>query len=470
VVIQIEDPEIAQRRLGRPALFGLGQDIPLGIVPDRMHAWVIRRDRHGDPKAAFQPEIVNVPSIGPDEVLVLVMAAGVNYNGVWAALGRPVSPMDMHDQDFHIAGSDAAGIVWAVGSNVRNWRVGDEVVAHCCQADGDDEECNGGDPMLSPSQRIWGYETSFGAFAQFARLQATQLLPRPKHLSWEASACYALVLATAYRMLFGHPPHMIGPGKTVLVWGAAGGLGSMAIQLAALVGARAIAVVSDDAKAEHARRLGAVDVINRSKFSCWGPPPSVDSGDAYALYLKRVKDFGRAVRQAAGSGGEVDIVFEHPGRDTFAVSSFIAKRGGMVVFCAATSGYDLTFDARYVWMRQKRIQGSHFANLKQAAEANRLVLAGQIDPCLSEVFSWNQLPEAHSKMLQNQHSPGNMAVLIHSARMGEGQQEIGSRSLTRWAQPRIMHQALRRMDSEKEQGIDDRRDRGRAGEINVNPE
>ncbi|WP_395676060.1 zinc-binding dehydrogenase [Inquilinus sp.] len=126
------------------------------------------------------------------------------------------------------------------------------------------------------------------------------------------------------------------------------------------------------------------------------------------------------MRQAAGPGGEVDIVFEHPGRDTFAVSSFLVKRGGMVVFCAATSGYDLTFDARYVWMRQKRIQGSHFANLKQAAEANRLVMAGRIDPCLSEVFPWDQLPEAHARMLRNQHPPGNMAVLVHSGRAGEG--------------------------------------------------
>jgi crotonyl-CoA carboxylase/reductase len=400
-------------------VFGLGQDIPPGVVPERMHAWTLRRERHGDPSTAFQQEVVDVPEIGPDEVLILVMAAGVNYNGVWAALGHPVSPLDFHDHPFHIAGSDASGIVWAVGSNVRNWRVGDEVVAHCCQVDGDDEECNGGDPMLSSSQRIWGYETSYGAFAQFTRVQAAQLLPRPRHLTWEASACYTLVLATAYRMLFGHAPHVLGPGKTVLVWGAAGGLGSMAIQLAAIVGARSIAVVSDEAKAAHARKLGAAATINRSQFDCWGTPPPIGSTE-HAAYLDKVKVFGRAVRQAAGRGGEVDIVFEHPGRDTFAVSSFLVKRGGMVVFCAATSGYDLTFDARYVWMRQKRIQGSHFANLKQAAEANRLVMAGRIDPCLSEVFTWDQLPAAHARMLRNQHPPGNMAVLVHAARSGEG--------------------------------------------------
>jgi crotonyl-CoA carboxylase/reductase len=399
----------------RPDLFEIGQPVPLGVVPRRMHAWTIRRERHGEPQSAFRSEIVNVPAPGANEVLILVMAAGVNYNGVWAALGQPFSVLDLHDEPFHIAGSDASGIVWAVGSNVRQWKVGDEVVAHCSQVDGQDEECNGGDPMLSPSQRIWGYETSYGSFAQFARVQATQLMPRPKHLTWSASACYTLTLATAYRMLFGHEPHVLRPGHSVLVWGAAGGLGSMAIQLAALAGARPIAVVSDDSKIDFVKRLGAVGVINRSDFSCWGAPPPIDSTSAYAAYIDGVKKFGKAIWQALGEKRDVDMVFEHPGRNTFAASCYVVKRGGMVVFCAATSGYDLTCDARYIWMRQKRIQGSHFANLKEAAEANRLVIDGRIDPCLSEVFPWHQLPQAHAKMRSNQHLPGNMAVLVQAS-------------------------------------------------------
>ncbi|CAB3764450.1 crotonyl-CoA carboxylase/reductase [Paraburkholderia humisilvae] len=406
-------------RVDQHDIFEPGCDIPLGVVPKRMHAWTIRRERHGEPSVAFAREVVDVPSIGPDDVLVLVMAAGVNYNGVWAALGYPVSVLDFHDEPFHIAGSDAAGIVWAVGSNVRRWKVGDEVVVHCCQVDGDDEECNGGDPMFSPSQRIWGYETSYGSFAQFTRVQATQLVPKPGHLSWEESACYMLTLATAYRMLFGHRPHVLGPGQSVLIWGAAGGLGSMAIQLAAMVGARPLAVVSDETKEAFVKQLGATGVLNRSKFSCWGVPPT-DSPADYALYMENVKRFGKAIWQAAGEKRDVDMVFEHPGRATFPVSCFVVKRGGMVVFCAATSGYDIGFDARYVWMRQKRIQGSHFANLKQAAEANRLVMSGKIDPCLSEVFAWDQLALAHQKMHLNKHAPGNMAVLVHADRSGAG--------------------------------------------------
>ncbi|MEE1544802.1 MAG: crotonyl-CoA carboxylase/reductase, partial [Alphaproteobacteria bacterium] len=385
---------------------------------EKMHAWTIRRERHGEPEAAMVDEVVPVPEIDSHEVLVMVMAAGVNYNGVWAALGVPVSVFDVHGADYHVAGSDASGIVWAVGSKVTRWKVGDEVVIHCNQDDGDDEECNGGDPMFSPSQRIWGYETPDGSFAQFTRVQAQQLMPRPKHLTWEESGCYVLTLATAYRMLFGHRPHILRPGHNVLVWGAAGGLGSMAIQLIATAGANAIAIISDEDKRDFVTQLGARGVINRKDFDCWGQLPDVGNAKAYGDYAKRVRAFGKAIWGITGKGNDVDFVFEHPGEQTFPVSCFVVKRGGMVVFCAGTTGYNLTFDARFVWMRQKRIQGSHFANLKQAAQANRLMVDRRIDPCMSEVFSWHDIPRAHAKMHANQHLPGNMAVLVQAKRPG----------------------------------------------------
>ncbi|MSP82047.1 MAG: crotonyl-CoA carboxylase/reductase [Alphaproteobacteria bacterium] len=399
-------------------LYEVGEIPPLGHVPARMHAWAIRRERHGPPESAMQVEVVETPAIESDEVLVHVMAAGVNYNGVWAALGKPISPFDAHKAPFHVAGSDAAGVVWAVGNRVKRWKVGDEVVVHCNQDDGDDEECNGGDPMFSPSQRIWGYETPDGSFAQFCRVQQRQLMHRPRHLTWEESGCYVLTLATAYRMLFGHRPHILRPGDNVLVWGGAGGLGSMAIQLIATAGANAIAVISDDAKRDFVLSLGAKAAINRSKFDCWGRLPEVEDAAAYGAYMKKVRDFGRAIWDVTGKGNDVDFVFEHPGEQTFPVSCFLVKRGGMVVFCAGTTGYNLTMDARFVWMRQKRIQGSHFANLKQAAQASRLVFDHRIDPCMSEVFAWHDIPRAHTIMWKNQHKPGNMAVLVQAKRPG----------------------------------------------------
>jgi len=399
-------------------LYEIGEIPPLGHVPKRMYAWAIRRDRHGPPDQAMQVEVVPTPELAPDEVLVLVMAAGVNYNGVWAALGKPISPFDVHKAEFHVAGSDASGVVWAVGSKVKRWKVGDEVVVHCNQDDGDDEECNGGDPMFSPSQRIWGYETPDGSFAQFARVQGRQLMERPRHLTWEESGCYVLTLATAYRMLFGHRPHVLRPGHNVLVWGAAGGLGSMAIQLIATAGANGIAVISEDEKRDFVMQLGAKGVINRKKFDCWGRLPDINSAGGYGEYMKKVREFGKAIWEFTGKGNDVDFVFEHPGEQTFPVSCFVVKRGGMVVFCAGTTGYNLTFDARFVWMRQKRIQGSHFANLLQASQANQLVIERRIDPCMSEVFPWDDIPRAHMKMWRNEHKPGNMAVLVQARRPG----------------------------------------------------
>ncbi|MBO9450922.1 crotonyl-CoA carboxylase/reductase [Tropicibacter sp. R16_0] len=398
-------------------LYEVGEIPPMGYVPKKMYAWAIRQEREGEPNKAMQVEVVDVPELDSHEVLVLVMAAGVNYNGVWASLGVPISMFNVHKQPYHIAGSDAAGIVWAVGSKVTRWKVGDEVVIHCNQDDGDDEHCNGGDPMYSNSQRIWGYETPNGSFAQFTNVQAQQLMPRPKHLTWEEAACYTLTLATAYRMLFGHEPHDLKPGQNVLVWGASGGLGSYAIQLINTAGANAIGVISDESKRDFVMGLGAKGVLNRKDFNCWGQLPTVNTPE-YAEWFKEARKFGAAIWEITGKGNNVDMVFEHPGESTFPVSTFVVKKGGMVVICAGTTGYNLTLDVRYMWMHQKRLQGSHFAHLKQASAANQLMVERRLDPCMSEVFSWDELPEAHMKMRRNEHLPGNMSVLVQSPKTG----------------------------------------------------
>ncbi|MEN9011170.1 MAG: crotonyl-CoA carboxylase/reductase [Yoonia sp.] len=398
-------------------LYEVGEMPPVGHVPEQMYAWTIRRARHGEPDKAFDVEVVDVPKPDSNEVLVMVMAAGVNYNGVWAGLGIPISPFDVHGADYHIAGSDASGIVWAVGDKVKRWKVGDEVVIHCNQDDGDDEECNGGEPMFSETQRIWGYETPDGSFAQFTCVQSQQLMPRPQHLTWEESACYTLTLATAYRMLFGHHPHELKPGQNVLVWGASGGLGSYAIQLINTAGANAIGVISGEDKREFVMSLGAKGVINRKDFNCWGQMPTVNTPE-YKEWFSETRKFGKAIWEITGKGNNVDMVFEHPGEATFPVSTFVCKRGGMVVICAGTTGYNLTFDVRYMWMHQKRLQGSHFANLKQASSANQLMIERRLDPCMSEVFSWADIPAAHTKMRANEHKPGNMAVLVQSPKTG----------------------------------------------------
>lgn len=399
-------------------LYELGEIPEPGVVPEKMHAWVIRKDRHGPPLDAFRREVVDVPEIAADEVLVMVMASGVNYNGAWAALGQPLSPCDVHGHEYHIAGSDASGVVWKVGSAVRRWKAGDEVVVHCNHSCGQCHNCNGGDPMLCREQKIWGYETSDGAFAQFTRVQAQQLVPKPKNLTWEQAGCYMLTLATAFRMLYGHPPHTLQPAMNVLVWGGAGGLGSMAIQIIRAAGANAIAVVSSEERGKWCLDIGAKACINRTQFDCWGPLPSTIDRAAYREYLKEVQQFGRAIWQITGKGVDPDIVFEHPGEQTFPVSAYVCRRGGMIVFCAGTTGFNLSFDASYVWMRQKRIQGSHFATLMQADAANHSVMDGRVLPCMSQVFDFDGIPAAHDLMWRNAHPPGNMALLVNAPTQG----------------------------------------------------
>src|SRR6476620_4542763 len=243
-------------------------DVEPGELPKTMAAWVIRQEREGDPVDAFQLEEIEVPEPGAFEVIVRVMAAGVNFNNVWAAQGNPVSVFNYGDHPefgHHIGGSDASGIVWKVGPGVTRWKEGDEVVIHCNQASYEDVEVHGLDPLAAPSQQIWGYETTWGSFAQFTKVQAQQLLPKPQNLTWEEASSYGLVYFTAYRMLVTRC-HMQA-GQTALIWGAAGGLGVFAVQLCKAAGVDCVGVVSGDEKGELVKQLGAVDYINRNDFA-----------------------------------------------------------------------------------------------------------------------------------------------------------------------------------------------------------
>ena len=403
----------------------LGQAPKLGEVPKRMLAQVIRQERFGEPTKAFKVEEIDTPAeLKPDEVLVYVMAAGINYNNVWAALGVPVDVIkgrqkDPDYQPFHIGGSDASGIVWKTGAAVKNVKVGDEVVVHCGTWSADGPLVKAGkDPMFDPTFRIWGYETNWGSFAQFTRVQAHQCLPRPKHLTWEASAAYMLVGATAYRMLMSWPPHRVEPGDAVLVWGGAGGLGCQAIQIAKVAGGIPVAVISSDDKIEFCKNLGAKGTINRKGFKHWGMLPHWKDNQAYGEWLKGARAFGAALWEVLGERKSPRIVFEHPGEDTVPTSIFVCDTGGMVVICAGTTGYNATLDLRYHWMRQKRFQGSHFANDDDARKLNDLVLAGKVDPCLSETYTFEQIPHVHQLMHENKHPHGNMACLVGAPKKG----------------------------------------------------
>ena len=416
-------------------IYELGEIPELGFVPPKMHEQLIRPERFGEPRDAFRGEPIEVPEIGPREVLVYVMAAGVNYNNVWAARGVPIDVIAIRNrkgepEKFHIGGSDASGIVWKVGKDVRNVKVGDEVITHCGWWDPEDPHVKAGkDPMFAPSQLIWGYETNWGSFAQYTKVQDHMCLPKPKHLSWEEAAAFMLVGATAYRMLYGWAPNVIQEGDPILVWGGAGGLGSMAIQIARAAGARPVAVVGGkpgspelQAKIDYCKKLGAVGVLNRNEFNHWGELPHHGLEPMDKGWFEGVRAFGKAFSLALGSEKKIvspTIVFEHPGEGTVPTSGFMCETGGMIVICAGTTGYKASLDLRYHWMKQKRFQGSHFANDEQAKGINDLVIAGKVDPCLSRVFEFSETGECHQLMHMNKHPNGNMAILVNAKKKGQ---------------------------------------------------
>src|ERR671926_1722080 len=397
-------------------------EVEPGQLPRAMAAWVIREEREGEPKDAFQLEEIEVPEPGAFEVIVRVQSAGVNYNNVWAALGEPVGVWrygDHPEYGHHIGGSDASGIVWKVGEGVTRWQPGDEVIIHCNQASYEDIEVHGLDPLAAPSQVIWGYETTWGSFAQFTKAQAQQLIPKPKNLTWEEAASYGLVYFTAYRMLLTQCD--LQAGHRVLIWGAAGGLGVFATQLCRLTGAESVGVVSSPEKGELVRQLGATDYLDRSDFIGMMRKGG-ESPDEEKARFKESRRFCKAVEEILG--GPPDIVFEHVGQATFPTSVFCVKPFGKVVICAGTTGYNLDFDVRYLWMRQKQIIGSHFANAYECNKANELIEAGKIRPVLWRTLGFEGVPEAHQLMLENKHL-GKIAILVGADQDGQGRTAEG---------------------------------------------
>jgi crotonyl-CoA reductase len=367
---------------------------------------------------------VPMPQIAPDEVVVAVMASSINYNTVWSATFEPVPTFDFlkryarqggwatrHDLPHQVVGSDAAGIVVRVGAGVRHWKVGDHVVASCVQVD-DQEPATHADAMLGTGQRIWGYETNFGGLAHYSVVRASQLLPKPAHLTWEEAAGVLLTAATSYRMLVGDNGARIKQGDIVLVWGATGGLGAFAVQMVKNAGGIPIGVVSSERKADALRRLGCDVVINRSDIGMGGDAPLTPERT-----IELGKRLGREIRRQVGE--DPHVVFDYVGRATFGISVFVVRKGGTVVTCGSSTGYDHHFDNRYLWMNLKRIVGSHAANLQEQAECNRLFQLGHLAPILSEVYPLADIGEAARLVQLNQHT-GKVGVLCLAPEEGLG--------------------------------------------------
>jgi crotonyl-CoA reductase len=377
-----------------------------------------------DPRKSLHVDEVELPELGPGEAYVAVMASAINYNTVWTSIFEPVSTFGFlerygrisplakrHDLPYHVVGSDLAGVVLKTGLGVHSWKPGDEVVAHCLSVELESPEGHN-DTMLDPEQRIWGFETNFGGLAEIALVKSNQLMPKPGHLTWEEAASPGLVNSTAYRQLVSRNGAGMKQGDNVLVWGASGGLGGFATQYALNGGATPVCVVSNAEKADICRSMGAELIINRSEegYQFWKDEQTQDP--------KEWRRFGARIRELTG-GEDVDIVFEHPGRETFGASVFAARKGGTIVTCASTTGYLHQYDNRYLWMNLKRIIGSHFANYRESWEANRLIAKGMIHPTLSRSYPLEETGQAALDVHHNLHQ-GKVGVLCLAPQEGLG--------------------------------------------------
>ncbi len=403
-------------------------------VPESYRGVVVRKDEQGmfegvatrdkDPRKSLHVDEVATPELGPGEAIVAVMASSVNFNTVWTSIFEPVSTFGFlerygklsaltkrHDLPYHVVGSDLSGVVLAVGPGVTKWKAGDVVVAHCLSVELEDHQGHD-DSMMDPQQRIWGFETNFGGLAELALVKANQLMPKPAHLTWEEAAAPGLVNSTAYRQLVSKNAGQMKQGDNVLVWGASGGLGSYATQYVLNGGGQPICVVSSPEKAEICRRMGAEMIIDRSAedYRFWKDEHNQDP--------KEWQRFGKKIRELTG-GEDIDIVFEHPGRETFGASVYVTRKGGVITTCASTSGYLHQYDNRYLWMNLKRIVSSHFANYRESWEANRLIAKGAIHPTLSKTYALEDTGQAAYDVHKNAHQ-GKVGVLCLSPQEGLG--------------------------------------------------
>ena len=394
-----------------------------------MFAGVASNDK--DPRKSLHIGDVPTPELAPDEVYIAVMASSINFNTVWSSIFEPVSsfgPMarlgresewaKRHDRDYQVVGSDASGVVLRVGAAVRNWKPGDRITVHCNHVDDQDQSAHN-DSMLAANQRIWGYETNFGGLAELSVVKANQLMPKPTHLSWEEAAVNALCNSTSYRMLVSKNGAQMKQGDVVLIWGATGGIGAYAVQYVLNGGGIPVGVVSSPDKAKILHDMGCEAVIDRKSADYRFFDADGNHNE------KEWRRLGSDIRDLVGE--DPDIVFEHPGRSTFGASMYVVKRGGTVVTCAATSGYMMEFDNRHFWMRLKRLVGSHFANYREAWEANRLIAKGMIHPVMSQVFDLSHVGEAAYQVHHNMHE-GKLGVLCLAPEAGLGIDEPALRA------------------------------------------
>lgn len=340
--------------------------------------YAVRIHQHGGPEVLTYEEVPD-PVCGPGQVLVRVRACAMNHLDLHVRRGIPGVRLPLP----HILGSDIAGEVAAVGPGVTSCRPGDEVVVSPGVSCGHCEACLNGDDNLCRQYGILG-EHLDGGDAEYVCVPEANILPKPSGLSFPEAAAVPLVFLTAWDMLV--EGARVRPGETVLVWGAGSGVGSAAIQIAKLFGARVIAVAGADWKLERARSLGADETINHATQSV-----------------------GDEVRRLTDRRG-VDVVVEHVGQATWETSIRALARGGRLVTCGSTSGYAAQTDLRYVFSRKLLIRGTFMGRKSTLFSVFRFVEAGRLRPVVHEVIPLPEVRRAH-ELLERREQFGKLVLV-----------------------------------------------------------
>ena len=311
------------------------------------------------------------PQISPNEVLVQVRACAVNRLDIRARQDRPeVEPMP------HILGSDVAGDVAAVGSEVSCITVGQRVVISPCINCGQCADCINGDESLCDYQKILGFQTN-GGYAELVKVPAQNILPLPDGVSYTDAAAVPIAFLTAWHMLITRAK--LCAGEDVLILAVGGGVGSAALQIAKLAGARVFGTASTEAKLSKAQEFGADFTINY-----------------------RERDFSDAVKELTNGRG-VDVVFEHIGADTFEQSINSLAKNGRLVTCGVTSGNLTTINIRYIYQKQLAILGSALGNKSELLTVLKLVEQGQLKPIIDRILPLQEAAVAHQLMEDKQN-------------------------------------------------------------------
>jgi NADPH:quinone reductase-like Zn-dependent oxidoreductase len=322
--------------------------------------------RHGGPDVL---ELRDVPQPEPEanEVLVRVRACALNRLDLWSRAGIPgiQFPLPL------IPGSDIAGEVAAVGSAVRHAKVGEQVVLSPGVGCGQCAACSSGNDSQCRWYELIGYMRN-GGCAEYVVAPEVNVLPKPVGLSFEDAAAVPLVFLTAWHMLITRA--QLKAGEDVLILGAGSGIGSAAIQIAKLVGARVIATAGNPAKFDKARALGADEIIDHGK-----------------------QDIAEEARRLTGKRG-VDVVFEHVGKATWEQSVKSLATAGRLVTCGATTGREGLTDLRLLFARQLSLLGSYMGSRGELFHVLKLVGEKKLWPVVDRVLALEQAREAHEVM------------------------------------------------------------------------